>query len=133
MTYGCEVIKLTMFVQSADEAANFENVLYTQQCLPYNKNSIMKLNSSSDTQKRQLRKSRRSSIRSTTNMELLDYLHLNILYCGGIYHCVMQYYILALKVIQKGNYRKALIFRRLYILRINGKIRFREKYFAKTC
>ena len=29
-------------------------------------------------------------------------------------------------------YRKALIFRGLYISRINGKIRFREKYFREN-
>ena len=73
-----------------DEAAQFQKLKSTQQGLPYHKGSIMNPNSKSGSQKKGWKKPETSQWDSTARNDpcegdSLDYLHINLVYCGGIY------------------------------------------------
>ena len=74
-----------------DDSKHFKGIQSTQQGLPYDPNSIMKLESSSGTQTNPEEKIPKC-MRKSDKKKPLDYLHINILYCGGV-QGRMQYYV----------------------------------------
>ena len=73
-----------------DEAAHFENVKSTQQGLPYNVASLMNPISNSGYKKKGWKRQETAPWYSTARGEpcqrdYLDYLHINLVYCGGRY------------------------------------------------
>ena len=83
------------FIECVAEAQHLGNIQSTQQGLPFQKNSIMNLYSKTGTLRNGSLSPGDFACHSTARDEpwgrdYVDFLHINILYCGGMYSVYMK-------------------------------------------